>query len=176
MANISAFWSSCVERARTTLLLISVASLIAACTTTIAKVEPIPVPAGLTLQQVELAIISGALSAPVPRELTNAQAITDSALKAGFGNRYRSPGSRTGKWFIESREPSKQLVYVGYQLKNHYLRVAVTYDRTKVGLEIAGSENLRQEGDSIHKNANNWVSDLKARIRQTLGEMQMSVK
>lgn len=154
------------------------ASILSGCghTRPIAEPEELNVPQGLKLPQVEVGIIAGILGAEeTPRELTNAQAITDSALRAGFGRRYRSVASKggSGTWFIESRDPKNSVVYAGFQKGSHFLRVEVKYDQERVMLKIAGSENLDQGNGQIHKAANEWFSQLKSRIRMSLGQISM---
>jgi hypothetical protein len=153
-------------------------SILSGCSHTrpIAEPEVLNVPQGLTLPQVEVGIIAGILGAEeTPRELTNAQAITDSALRAGFGRRYRSVASKggSGMWFIESRDPKNSVVYAGFQKDTHFLRVEVKYDQKTVTTKIVGSENLDQRDGQIHKAANEWFSLLKSRIRISLGQISM---
>jgi hypothetical protein len=67
----------------TVLLLLIVSS---GCrTTTIPTFDPIPVPPGLTTNQVEVAILAALANTPVPRELSDGAAIADEAMTAFLG-------------------------------------------------------------------------------------------
>lgn len=73
-------------------LITVLACLIAGChTTTIPDLEPIQVPPGLTIGQVEVAILATLANTPAPKELSEGADIADRAMGAFFGPlRYQS--------------------------------------------------------------------------------------
>lgn len=123
---------------------------------------PIPVPYGLTENQVQIAILS-AMDQPSPK-LSQGAEITDRALSValpGYGDRRN--------WYFEDRRPG--IIYAGYQRRNWYMRVAVRYDTRVVTLFIEESRNLKQSGNKIHKTAIAELHTLEDRLRRSLGQM-----
>lgn len=125
---------------------------------------PIPVPSGLTENQIQLAILMAITENPPP-DISPGVQITDSVLSAVVGG-YRSLNDRRS-WYFEDRQPG--IVYTGYQRRNWYMRVAVRYDTQAVTLFIEDSRNLNQSGDRIHKTAIAELQSLENRLRRTLG-------
>ena len=138
-------------------------------TTTIPTFELIPVPSGLKAAQVEVAILAALANTPVPKELSEGADIADRAMTGLFGPlRYKSVRNRQ-EWFPESRTPGE--IVAGMNYRTHYLQVKIGFDTTDVRLGISNSRNLSQDGTRIHKNAIQWVEQLDARLRRSLGFM-----
>jgi hypothetical protein len=143
-----------------------VASLLLACRTApIPAFEPIAVPAGLSLQQVELAILAGITNKSLPRDTDPARTYTDAEFQKLIWDDYLrdAPGR---SWFPVSRAPG--VVYAAVDTRGHYLRVALQFDRTSIRTEIVESRNLLQEDGRIHKRALSWIENLHAHIRREL--------
>jgi hypothetical protein len=152
----------------TVLLLLIVSS---GCrTTTIPTFDPIPIPPGLTANQVEVAILAALANTPVPKELSDGAAIADQAMTAFFGPlRYQSVQSSRHEWYPESRQPGQ--IIAGMNTRSHYLRVRLDFDASNIRPSISGSRNLSQSETRIHTNAIEWVYRLEDRIRRSLGIM-----
>lgn len=140
-------------------------------TTTIPTFEAIPVPPGLTLSQVEVAILSALANTPVPKELSEGADIADRAMGAFFGPlRYQSAGSsRNQEWYPESRQPGQ--IVAGMNARSHYLQVRLDFDATAIRPSISNSRNLSQSETRIHTNAIEWTHRLEDRIRRSVGFM-----
>lgn len=139
-------------------------------TTTIPTFDPIPVPPGLTANQVEVAILAALANTPVPKELSDGAAIADEAMTALFGPiRYQSLKSSRHEWYPESRQPGQ--IIAGMNTRSHYLQVRLDFDTANIRPSISGSRNLSQSETRIHTNAIEWVYRLEDRIRRSLGIM-----
>lgn len=140
-------------------------------TATIPTFDPIPVPPGLTVRQVEVAILAALANTPVPKDLSEGADIADRAMAAFFGPlRYQSGGSaRTAEWYPESRQPGR--ILAGFNVRSHYLQVCLDFDSSTIRPSISGSRNLKQSETRIHKNAIDWVHRLEDRLRRSVGFM-----
>jgi hypothetical protein len=127
---------------------------------------PIAVPAGLTPEQIEIAILA-AISGNDPGMLLRQAERPDGggieAVHAAVSLR-RMP-SGTG-WYAELIEPGE--IWASYFRGRHRLNVAIRYTASEVRTRITGSENLRQEDGVIHKNALVWLTELERRIGRSL--------
>lgn len=153
------------------LTLLMIFSLSGCRTTTIPFFDAIPVPPGLTLSQVEVAILSALANTPVPKELSEGADIADRAMGAFFGPlRYQSAGaSRSQEWYPESRQPGQ--IVAGMNARSHYLQVRLDFDATAIRPSISSSRNLSQSETRIHTNAIEWTHRLEDRIRRSVGFM-----
>lgn len=144
---------------------------LSACTSApIVQLAPIPVPAGLSLEQVEVSILAALAKSPVPYELSGGPNIGDEAMSALFGSfRFESVRFEEPDWFPESRQPG--LIHAGHEVRQHYLQVRIDYTTSDVRLTITDSANLDQHGTTIHRNANDWVRVLESRIARSLSLM-----
>lgn len=141
--------------------------LVAACSTVPnVPTTPISVPAGLTQNQVQLAILT-AITERAPPNVPAGVEITDSVLSAVVTGYHSLNDRRT--WYFEDRRPG--VIYAGYQRRDWYMRVAVRYDASAITLFIEDSRNLSQSGDRIHKTAIAELQSLENRLRRTLGQM-----
>jgi len=146
-------------------LLVVLASLMTGCLTAKSPLRDIPVPPGLSEKQVEFAILAALAQDPPPAGLSPELEITDRALSAWFGSRYR--GSK--HWFFEGRDTNR--VHAGFSSGDYYLRVGIIYSTSLVSFEIEDSRNLRETSTLIHKAAVTWIQDLEIRIRGMLGQV-----
>ena len=73
-----------------------------------------------------------------------------------------------GQWFYETED--EHAVYAGYNIRKHYLSVAVIYSENNIITIVCDSANLRQKPYSIHRKAEPWKDDLNVRIRLELGK------
>jgi hypothetical protein len=143
-------------------------ALASSCRTTkVPAFEPIPVPAGLSVAQIEVSILAALANSPIPPELSTGADIADRAFSALFV-RYNSVRNRQ-EWFPESRKPGE--IIAGMSYKAHYLQAKINYDIEAIRLGISNSRNLNQDEGWIHKNAVHWVEQLDARLRRSLGYM-----
>ncbi len=140
-------------------------------TTPIPTFEPIPVPQGLSTEQVEVSILAALANTPVPKELSEGVDIADRALTAFFGPlRYQSVrSSRNQEWYPESRKPGQ--IVAGLNVRSHYLQVRLDFDKSTVQPSISSSRNLKQSETRIHERAVEWAHSLEDRIRRSLGFM-----
>jgi|CXWL01.1.fsa_nt_gi hypothetical protein len=152
-------------------MLFMIVSLSGCHTTTIPTFDNIPVPPGLTLNQVEVAILAALAKQPVPKELSEGADIADRAMAAYFGPlRYQSArSSRSQEWYPESRQ-SGQIV-AGLNVRSHYLQVRLDFDAAEIRPSISNSRNLSQSETRIHSNAIEWVHRLEDQIRRSVGFM-----
>jgi hypothetical protein len=142
--------------------------LLAACASTrpIPPPKSIPIPASLTKQNVEVAIISALRTVPPPgsydprREMAPDDYETLVAFMTSSTNR---------AWVVEAREPGR--VTAKIDRPQHRIRVAVTYDDTYARVELVDSEGLEQSGKGIHRKAVGWMLKLEKRIAQELDRM-----
>lgn len=143
-------------------------SLVSCRTAPIPDFAPIPVPPGLSMQQVELAILSAILNKPPPSDIDPRVTLPDDGFQALVWQHYLSD-ARSRSWFPESREPG--IVRAAVNRRGHYLRVALSFDQSYVRSEIEESRELLQTKTHIHRRAITWMNWLHERIRRELGRM-----
>src|SRR5262245_59159445 len=101
-------------------------ALVLACrTVSIEQRPPIPVPAGLNANDVEVALLYDLANQNVPAELTPGERIANNAMKALFLFRYQNVSDRKSGWFPESAEPG--LIKAGFEKGRYYLQVAIQH-------------------------------------------------
>jgi hypothetical protein len=143
-----------------------VAALLVACKSVpIPVFETIAVPAGLSSQQVELAILAGIVNKPPPKDIDPARTYTDAEFQKIIWDDYLRD-ARGRSWFPESRAPG--VIYAAVDTRGHYLRVALRFDQTSISTEIVESRNLLQEEGQIHKRALSWIENLHDHIKREL--------
>lgn len=150
------------------ILVVSVA-LVSCRTTEIKSLPVVYVPAGLVATDVKAAIVQAVAPQPIP-EGTNWQHITDSLLSAKVIG-YRSEFRRRRTWFVEGFEPNA--VVVDYDNGKHYMRLRLAISPEAISPTILESRNLDQSGNSIHKNALEWIDRLCGDIRVSLGQIAL---
>lgn len=151
---------------RVTTLAVAIA-LIASCSTpNINSAQPISIPSSLTTQDVKLAILYAIYPVKTPTEWTHIEQMTDNALKAAFPFSYGKV-ERSENWFLEEIRSSS--VLVGYDDGDHYLRVEYLIDGGRIIQKIDGSRNLGQTGETIKKDAFEFLGAMESKIRQSMG-------
>ncbi len=130
----------------------------------------LPVPMGLTAQQIEVAVLAGILNMRPPREYDPTKELPreefDRLIWLRFVGTARSRG-----WFPESREG--ETIYAAVYRREHYLRAAIEPQGRNLRIRIVESRNLKQNGRRIHKRAVKWLRNLEAHIRRELGRMSV---
>src|SRR5205823_1293020 len=86
---------------------------------------------------------------------------------AVLGWRYQSADQPKSIWFTESVEPG--VIYAGYAVRTHYIRVAIRFDDQVVTTSIVSSKNLDYSENRIHEVAFVWIDELETHIRRALG-------
>lgn len=143
---------------------------------------PIVVPKGLATADIEKAIVASVPGSPTATNLSPGQQMTDTVLSSipvgGFGANYGGARTRNASggngWFFEGRDTN--VVFIGFQHREFYIRVAAQYDTTNITLKILESRNLKQSEDRIHRTAIVWLSSLEGRIRYNLGALALATQ
>jgi len=161
-----------MTRSAAVLTLIFTCFLQTACRTApIPDFGPLAVPSGLSLQQVELAILSGILNRPPPPDFDPRETLSEEEFHALVWKHYLSQ-ARGRSWFPESLEPG--VIRASVDARGHYLRVALFYDRVSIQTRIEESRELRQSETRIHGRAIKWINRLHEHIKRELGRMTFS--
>lgn len=94
------------------------------------------------------------------------------AVLLALGKSTTNPNYETqwlkGQWFHEYT--IKNIIFTGYQVRSHYLKVAVQVTPKNVTTIVCDSSNLRQDEDSIHRKVPVWKKQLDTKIRIELGK------
>lgn len=141
-------------------------------TTSIGPPLTVPIPAGLSSEDAEVAIVA-MLTAPETKPESDPNTYTlviANPLGAMLLDRYRH-GKRSKGWFVESWTPGT--IHVGYQRRSYYMRVAVRTTNDAVSLRILSSRNLKQSGNRIHTSAKVWLEQFEIDIRDALGSASL---
>ena len=144
-------------------------SLVACTTVRNVSPPPIAVPARLTENDVELAILMAIADRVIPPKLAPGEKVTDNLLSVVIEPASNSGRRQKESWYFEDRQPG--LVYAGFQDRQFYMRVAVRYDANNVTMEIVDSRVLKQSEDRIHRRAFVWLGQLEQRVRRALGTL-----
>jgi hypothetical protein len=146
-------------------LLVTSFLLLIGCTT-VQNISPPPiaVPAGLTENDVKLAILMAIANRSVPPKLAHGEVLTDGVVKALF--QQNADARRRDSWHLEGMESS--VIYAGYENRVRSMNVAVRYDERTVTMEILDSRRLKQSDDRIHKRAFALLKPLEHRVQAAL--------
>ncbi len=146
-------------------LLVTSFLLLIGCTT-VQNISPPPiaVPAGLTENDVKLAILMAIANRSVPPKLAHGEVVTDGVVKALF--QQNADPRRRDSWHLEGMESS--VIYAGYENRERSMNVAVRYDERTVTMEILDSRRLKQSDDRIHKRAFALLKPLEHRVQAAL--------
>jgi len=79
------------------------------------------------------------------------------------GAAVRRAGAGLG-WEMQETGPSEMKGTLN--LRKHVAVVNIRYTLRSVSIVYVSSENLKSNGTSIHRNYNNWVNNLRARIQE----------
>lgn len=139
--------------------------LLVGCTTT-RNISPPPtlIPPTLSKEEAESAIILSLKDAPMAKEQSAGMGMANKILGYVLGENY----SRLQYWYYEGR--GRDAVYAGFHYKNFYMRTEIKYNDTEITFKIVDSRNLKQSGNSIHKNALVWLNSLERDVRTNLGK------
>jgi len=74
------------------------------------------------------------------------------------------------KWIFETIEPST--IYASYKNGDEMLRARMDYNTSKITYRIDSSRYLKESGNTIHRQANTWLEDLKIKVNRSLGRIQ----
>lgn len=146
--------------------------IIVACRTVpIPEPATIQVPPGLTLQNVEIAILAAITNRPPPEDYLPLQALSDEEFqRLVWGAFLHEAHSRS--WAVESRRPGEIIAAVN--ARGHYLQLGIPYSSEIVTLEIRRTENLNQNASHIHRKVPLWIQRLEQRNRRELGRMSFA--
>jgi len=131
-----------------------------------ASLETLAVPQGLTIQDVEVAILAGIRnkSAAVGYDPIRPPSDFDRFVWASY---MIDPPGRS--WFPESLQPGTVIAAV--DTRGHYLQVALKYDASSIRTEILQTRNLLQEKGEIHKKVLAWIANLHEHITRELNRL-----
>lgn len=141
---------------------------------TVPMPEPyvIPLPAGMTAQQAEVAVICGILNTTPPADYDPMKPLSDEEFKAMIWIRLVG-SARSRSWFPESRDGST--IYAAVNTRGHYLRAAIEQKPMEIRMSIVESRNLEQANGRIHEAAVKWMRNLDDHIRREVGRMAVMV-
>lgn len=110
--------------------------------------------------------IPGAESILIPPGLSDAQAVEAIARTAvGIGN------WMTGRWTVESRDPSNKWIRVSLTVRQHAMTVCYRVEDGKLVPDVPHSTNLNQNGSKIHRNVPGWINRFNNRVVTHFGEV-----
>lgn len=150
--------------------LVLAAAFLAGCVTEPKLVLQTQVPSGMTRKDVQLGILAATgLNLPQERQLESWQAMVDNALE--MIPVYKSASeSDDKKWIFETIEPST--IYASYKNGDEMLKARMDYTTSSITYRIDSSRSLRESGNTIHRQANTWLGDLKVKVARSLGRIQ----
>lgn len=103
--------------------------------------------------------IPGAESIQIPPGVSDAQAIEAVARTAvGIGNWL------TGRWVVESRDPSNKWIRVALTVRQHAMTVCYRVENGKLVPDVPQSTNLRQDGSKIDGHVPGWINRFNNRV------------
>ena len=140
------------------------------CVTEPKQILQTQVPSGMTRQDVELGIlVATGLNLPQEKQLESWQSMVDNVLE--MIPVYKSADEQDDeKWIFETIEPSA--IYASYKNGDEMLRARMDYNTSKITYRIDGSRYLKESGNTIHRQANTWLEDLKIKVNRSLGRIQ----
>lgn len=147
-----------------------VALQLTGCVTEPKQILQTQVPNGMTRQDVELGIlVATGLNLPQEKQLESWQSMVDNVLE--MIPVYKSADEQDDeKWIFETIEPST--IYASYKNGDEMLRARMDYNTSKVTYRIDSSRYLKESGNTIHRQANTWLEDLKIKVNRSLGRIQ----
>jgi len=124
----------------------------------------------MTRQDVELGIlVATGLNLPQEKQLESWQSMVDNVLE--MIPVYKSADEQDDeKWIFETIEPST--IYASYKNGDEMLRARMDYNISKITYRIDSSRYLKESGNTIHRQANTWLEDLKIKVNRSLGRIQ----
>jgi len=79
--------------------------------------------------------------------------------------------SYNGSWLVEEANPGS--IITGLHVRNHYMKVEITYSEHEISSHIISSVNLKQDKNSIHKKALYWQHRLILSINLELNKLSV---
>jgi len=143
--------------------------MVAGCRTrAIPELENIPIPSGLSTQNIEVAILSALTVQRPPGSYNPRDQLPEDDFAQMVWQNYISTGGNRA-WVVESRNPGRITAVLS---RTHYhLRIAVDYDDRQAKVSILDSAGLSQSSTRIHRKAVAWILKLQSRIRSELLRM-----
>jgi hypothetical protein len=125
----------------------------------------IPVPHGLSRQNVEIAVLAGITNSHPPTTYDPRQALSDADFESLLQRNFlsRDPGI---SWNPGTREGDTR--YATVDTRGLYLRVGILMHPDQLRLEIVESKNLEQENGRIHRTVLPWIENLTNHIEREL--------
>lgn len=132
----------------------------------LSSIQAIPVPAGLTKDEVRVVIAAAAYERSKPTDAPNPIiALIGSPVEAAIASRILKPKERM--WFVE--EAPGDSVILGYTQQDYYLRMEYQVSGQTIVPRVLSSRNLDQSTTSIHEGAIEWIQALDVEIRRQMG-------
>jgi hypothetical protein len=149
----------------------AVGLLLVACKTApLPEPYRIPLPAGLTAQQAEVAILAGILNTHPPADYDPTRDLPEQEFNALIWQDFvGEAGARS--WFPDSRDGST--IYASVSTRGLFLRAAIEKKSGALEISVVESRNLRQRRGRIHKRAIKWLRNLEAHVRREVGRMSV---
>lgn len=98
----------------------------------------------------------------------------EAAIRTALTKSNKSSAWAGGGWIVEDSKPG--LITAGLKVRAHYMQLAIAYSQSRVTTKITGSQNLKQDGGSIHKKALVWQRHIESYIYQELGNTSPVLK
>lgn len=130
----------------------------------------IPVPAGMTEQQLEVAVLAGILNTPPPPTYDPSSTLSDDDFDRLIWREFVGR-ARSRSWFPESRR--EDVLFAAVDTRGLYLRASIARRGDALVIQLEDSRNLRQTATRIHKRAHRWLNNLVAHIRREVGRMSV---
>ena len=109
-----------------------------------------------------LTLVSACRTVPISNPNVSLSPPPNASLE-DIGQAIVAAGTGLG-WAIQLEEPGKARGTL--HLRDHEAVVEITYTKQKLQINYAGSTNLLQAGDDIHRNYNRWVKNLRVQIQR----------
>lgn len=160
------------SRLVSTLPLTAVLLAVACRTAPLPQPYVIELPAGMTAQQAEVAIVAGILDTHPPADYNPHSELSDEEFNRLIWRSF--VGTASGRsWLPESRDGNTIIASV--DTRGLYLRVAIERSSDAIAISILDSRNLSQSENRIHRRAIKWLRNLEAHIRREVGRMAVIV-
>ena len=128
----------------------------------------IPLPAGMTPQQADVAVFAGILNKPPPADYDPTKQLSAQEFNSFVWQKFLGT-ARGRSWFPEKREGNT--IYAVVNKGDLYLRAAIERQPGTLRITIAESRGLDQADGKIHKRAIGWLNNLDAHIRREVARM-----
>jgi hypothetical protein len=144
--------------------MLAVVIILAGCRTRpLAELQPVQVPAGLTQEQVELAILMALTDRYRPPDYPPDHRLTDAEVSnllpaVAARDPYYDPRGLSPLWRYSARGPNS--VEATYRQDQHFLVVDLLYDTRQITPRVVDSRYLRQTDERIHKAVFVWIKEL----------------